>query len=173
MDQRMAPLRGLLDHLQRADYILLHQACSGPVAFDARGQASCRTSAGRTSQVAGARHVHGPVPLLRQPRHRNRALASYRRSKAVELGAGGRSYQQIADELGYANRGTVHRLVREALEAQQVQSVELLREVEVRRLDALQVGLWGSAMAGDTEAAQRLPENHPGADQGAGPCRAE
>ncbi len=32
-------------------------------------------------------------------------------------------------------------------------SVETLREVEVRRLDALQVGLWEAAMAGDVEAA--------------------
>jgi hypothetical protein len=92
------------------------------------------------------------LPVLRRGRHRNGALASYRRSKAVELAAGGRTYQQIADELGYANRGTVHRIVREALEAQQVQSVELLREVEVRRLDALQLGLWDAAMAGDIDA---------------------
>ena len=47
----------------------------------------------------------------------------------------------------------MHRIVREALEAQQVQSVELLREVEVRRLDALQVGLWDAAMSGDVDAA--------------------
>ena len=93
------------------------------------------------------------VPVLRRGRHRNRALATYRRTKAVETTAGGRIYEQIADELGYANRGTVHRIVREALEPQQLQSVEMLREVEVRRLDALQVGLWDAAMAGDVEAA--------------------
>lgn len=69
------------------------------------------------------------------------------------MAAGGRTYLQIADELGYASRGTVHRIVREALEAQQVQSVELLREVEVKRLDALQVALWDAAMSGDVEAA--------------------
>ena len=68
------------------------------------------------------------------------------------MAAGGRTYQQIADELGYANRGTVHRIVREVLEAQQAENVELLREVEVRRLDALQVALWDAAMAGDIDA---------------------
>lgn len=95
-----------------------------------------------------------PEPtLLRRGRHRNRALAAYRRSKAVELAAGGRTYQHIADHLGYANRGTVHRIVRVALEDRQVQSVERLREVEVRRLDALQSGLWDAAMSGDVEAA--------------------
>ncbi len=96
---------------------------------------------------------HRPQPVLRRGRHRNRALASYRRSRAVEMAAGGCTYQQIADELGYANRGTVHRLVRQALEAQQVESVELLRTVEVQRLDALQAALWPAAMAGDLEAA--------------------
>ncbi len=94
-----------------------------------------------------------PQPVLRRGRHRNRALASYRRSRAVEMAAGGCTYQQIADELGYANRGTVHRLVREAREAQQVDSVDLLRTLEVQRLDALQASLWPAALAGDVEAA--------------------
>jgi hypothetical protein len=94
--------------------------------------------------------VEPPPP--RSGRHRNRALASWRKNRAVELAASGRTYQQIADELGYANRGTVHRIVREALEAEQTESVDLLREVEVRRLDALQDGLWDAAMAGDIDA---------------------
>lgn len=96
---------------------------------------------------------HGTPPVLRRGRHRNRALASYRRSRAVEVAAGGCTYQQIADALGYANRGTVHRLVQEALEAQQVESIDLLRTLEVRRLDALQASLWSAAMTGDVEAA--------------------
>ncbi len=58
------------------------------------------------------------------------------------------------DELGYANRGTVHRLVREALEAQQAESVDLLRTVEVQRPDALQASLWPFALAGHGEAAK-------------------
>lgn len=52
--------------------------------------------------------------VLRQGRHRNRAPASHRRSR----GGDGRrrcTYQQIADELDYADHGTVHRFVREAL----------------------------------------------------------
>jgi len=65
----------------------------------------------------------------------------------------GATYQEAADELGYANRGTVHRIVQQSLAAHEVASVETLREVEVRRLDALQVGLWDAAEAGDVEAA--------------------
>ncbi len=78
----------------------------------------------------------------RRGRHRNRALAASRKNQAVRLAADGRTYQQIADELGYANRGTVHRLVRQALEAHQVDSVERLRQVEVNRLSTLQTSLW-------------------------------
>jgi hypothetical protein len=85
-------------------------------------------------------------------RHSNRVLASARKTRAVELKLQGLTYQQVADELGYANKGTVHRLVREALDAQQVQSVERLREVEVRRLDALQSGVWAAALSGDVDA---------------------
>jgi hypothetical protein len=91
------------------------------------------------------------LPAVRG-QHRNRALASARKSRAIELKLQGLTYQQVADELGYANKGTVHRLVREALDAQQAQGVERLREVEVRRLDALQRGLWDRAMSGDVDA---------------------
>lgn len=96
--------------------------------------------------------VPEPTLVLRRGRHRNRALATYRRTKAIEMATRGCTYQQIADELGYANRGTVHRLVRQTLEAQQAVGVEQLRQVEVQRLDALQTRLWDRAMAGDVEA---------------------
>lgn len=40
-----------------------------------------------------------------------------RHRKAVELKAQGKTNQQIAEELGYANRGTVSRVIRETLDA--------------------------------------------------------
>jgi len=90
---------------------------------------------------------------LRRGRHRNKALAAYRRTRAIEMVTHGATYQRVADELGYAHRGTVHRIVRQCLAAHEVASVETLRDVEVRRLDALQVGLWEAAMDGDIDAA--------------------
>ncbi len=39
----------------------------------------------------------------------------------MELATQGHAYQQIADELGYANRGTVHRIVQQALQAVQTE----------------------------------------------------
>jgi hypothetical protein len=64
----------------------------------------------------------------------------------------GSSYQAIADKLGYANRGTVYRLVKNALEDRQVESIDELRQLEADRLDALQVAIWEGAMSGDVRA---------------------
>jgi hypothetical protein len=86
-------------------------------------------------------------------RHRNRALAAARRAKAVELRAAGLTYDRIAIELGYANRGTVYRVVAEALRAQTLEAVGELRSLEVERLDYLQLAMWQRAMDGDVPSA--------------------
>lgn len=87
-------------------------------------------------------------------RHRNRALAAARRARAIELRAQGRTYEDIARELGYANRGTVCHIVSDALKARTDEAVDTLRSLEAQRLDALQAALWDKAMAGDVSAAQ-------------------
>jgi|GEM_PF-5232687 len=51
-----------------------------------------------------------PTTLPRvQGRHKNHMLATPRRTRAVALASRGLTYQAIAHELGYANRGTVPR----------------------------------------------------------------
>ncbi len=80
-------------------------------------------------------------------RRNNRPLAEWRKARAVELATQGYTYQQIADELGYANRGTVHRIVQQALQALQTENVDTLRALEVARLDALQQALWEPALS--------------------------
>ena len=60
----------------------------------------------------------GELPRV-SGRHRNRALAKARAVHAVELAAAGKTYASIADVLGYADRGTVHRIVRKELDAGQ------------------------------------------------------
>ena len=89
-------------------------------------------------------------------RHRNRALAAARRAKAVELRTTGLTYDQIAAELGYANRGTVYRVVSEALRTQTLEAVGELRSLEVERLDHVQLALWQKAMDGDVPSAIAL-----------------
>jgi hypothetical protein len=71
----------------------------------------------------------------------NRALAAARRARAVELRTAGLTYDRIAVELGYANRGTVYHVVSEALKAQTLEAVGELRNLEVERLDRLQLAL--------------------------------
>ena len=97
------------------------------------------TAAGRLPRVHG--------------QHRNRALSAARRARAVELRTQGLTYEQIAVRLGYANRGTVYRLVSEALKAQTVEAVGEHRSLEVERLDMLQVAVWRKAMEGDVSSA--------------------
>ena len=57
-------------------------------------------------------------------RHRTRALAADRRRHAVEMALTGHTYQAIADRLGYANRADGVQAVAEALEQQQVETVD-------------------------------------------------
>ena len=89
-------------------------------------------------------------------RHRNRALAAARRTRAVELRTQGWTYEQIADELGYANRGTVYAIVRKALAAQEADGAEQLRATEIERLNRLQKSLWPLAEAGDVAAVSEI-----------------
>lgn len=88
--------------------------------------------------------------------HRNRALASARQAKAVELTTEGRTYREIADELGYAYHGIVHRIRHQALAHDRVEAVENLQQLESARLDALQAAIWDKAMNGDAAAAQAV-----------------
>ena len=88
--------------------------------------------------------------------HRNKALAALRRQRAIELKAQGRTYQQVADELGYANRGTVCRLVNQALATRVDQTAEEYLTYECDRLNALQASLWDRAMSGDVRAVQAV-----------------
>ncbi len=86
--------------------------------------------------------------------HRNHALAAARRARAIELISQGLPYEQVADELGYANKGTVHRLVHQALARETSRAAQQLQRVEAARLDALQVAIWDQATSGDVNAAR-------------------
>ncbi|GAA5031806.1 hypothetical protein GCM10023258_30290 [Terrabacter aeriphilus] len=99
--------------------------------------------------------VPAAIPLV-SGRHRNRALASARQARAVQLATEGLTYQEIADELGYANRGTVHHIVHDALARDRTDAVENHQHLELARLDALQAALWDKAMSGDVEAAREV-----------------
>ena len=85
--------------------------------------------------------------------HRNKALAQWRKARAVELAINGASYGAIAVEVGYTHRGTAYKAVHKALTERVTVGVDQWRRLEFDRLDALQAALWPQAMAGDTAAA--------------------
>ncbi len=91
------------------------------------------------------------TPGPSRPRKRNRPLAAHRKAKAVELAVQGHTNASIAREVGYANRGTAYRVVRQALDERVADNVDELRATEVARLDTP----GGSVAGGDGRATSR------------------
>lgn len=82
----------------------------------------------------------------------DKALAEYRKARAVELRLAGMEYAEIAREVGYANKGTAWKAANGALRERTDQMADEYLETELARLDALQAASWEDAMAGDTTA---------------------
>jgi hypothetical protein len=82
-----------------------------------------------------------------------RAKVLNKQDKAVRLLREGKSYDEIAKILGYANRGSAWRLVQNALRDTVTTDVEEHRAIELHRLDALQHAHWDQACDGDIGAA--------------------
>jgi hypothetical protein len=73
----------------------------------------------------------------------------------MELALAGLSYDDIAEQVGYTNRGTAWRAVQHALRERTLQAVDEHREMELARLDALQAAHWEAAVSGsDLKAAE-------------------
>lgn len=84
--------------------------------------------------------------------------AKERQAQALELRLAGATYEAIADRLGYANKGGAHKAVQAALEDRLTLSSTDGEDlaVELARLDAILVGLWGTARRGDLQAIDRV-----------------
>jgi hypothetical protein len=81
------------------------------------------------------------------------AQARWKRVRAVELAVEGKSYAEIARQVGFSHRGSAHRAVTKALAEREVHAVEALRQVELDRLDQLHRSYWSAAVDGDRYAA--------------------
>ena len=82
-----------------------------------------------------------------------KTLAKWRRARCVELALAGHSYDEIAMEVGYQNRGTAWRAVQDSLNSRIAEAVTEYRELELARLDALQAAHWPQAVAGSVRSA--------------------
>lgn len=82
------------------------------------------------------------------------AVTAKRKADAVALALSGMSYGQIAERVGYADRGAAWRAVMSVLRENVPANVDELRAVEGARLDALLTAYFARAMRGDLRAAE-------------------
>ncbi len=88
-----------------------------------------------------------------------RAATAARRERAIALRLAGVEWAVIADRLGYAGKGAAQKDVTRAMEksvAAARESADVLRRIELERLDRISVGLWKPGTSGDTKAAETL-----------------
>lgn len=86
---------------------------------------------------------------------KNQSLALHRRSEAVRHFKNGCTFAQIAEKVGYAHRGTAHKVVTAALKDRIVEDIDEHRRLEVDRLDALQCEMW-DIVSGPAPVSQRM-----------------
>ena len=84
-----------------------------------------------------------------------RATAAEKRKQALELRRAGWGYQEIADEVGWANKGTAYTQVQKAIKEITRESAKELLELELERLDDLFSGLYEAARNGDNFSVDR------------------
>lgn len=86
----------------------------------------------------------------------SRAVAAVKRTRVVEAVADGATYEQAAKLAGYATRSGAYKAFWKAVDGREADAVDEHRALELARLDALQVGLWERAEAGDVKAVNAV-----------------
>lgn len=75
-----------------------------------------------------------------------------KQARAMELRKAGCSFQEIADELGYASPSGAYEAVKAALDRTLREPAEALRTIELERLDTMWTAVWENALAGDLDS---------------------
>ena len=92
------------------------------------------------------------------PRSQRRIEAKERALKALELRKKGVRYEQIAQQLGYSNRGNAHKAVMKELDLLAKECLEeasKVRDLELQRLDALYLVAYAEVEEGNVPAIDR------------------
>jgi hypothetical protein len=92
------------------------------------------------------------------PTAQRRIEAKERALKALELRKKGVRYEQIAQQLGYSNRGNAHKAVMKELKLLAKECLEeaaQVRDLELQRLDALYLKAWEAVEEGDLPSIDR------------------
>jgi transposase len=77
-----------------------------------------------------------------------------RERKAVDLVLSGASYEQVAEQCGYTNKGTAWHAVHRLLAREDAEGAEQLRNVQGAQIERLLQANWQYALAGDLKAGQ-------------------
>jgi hypothetical protein len=96
----------------------------------------------------GKHSGHSPTSI------RGLAVAEKRR-KALDLRKAGASFDSIAQELGYKNRGAAYKAIMAVLKLMQREPAAEVRKLELERLDRLFLVVWPLALKGDMKAVDR------------------
>lgn len=79
-----------------------------------------------------------------------------REKRVLELRRAGVTFDAIAEQLAFADRGAAYKAFTRALARTLQQPAAELRELELDRLDRLQAAVWAAAMRGDLKAIDRI-----------------
>ncbi len=83
----------------------------------------------------------------------SKATAAEKRKQALDLRRAGWTFDDIAEAVGYANKGSASRAVKQALADITRESATELLELELTRLDDMFAGLYEKARSGDDHFA--------------------
>lgn len=89
------------------------------------------------NQVTGATGSGGSTERDRHGRYARQMDTVMRDAQALRLRARGMTYQQIADEMGYAEKGAAYKAVQRGMEEIIGEAAAEVRALEVARLDAM------------------------------------
>lgn len=95
--------------------------------------------------------------------HKPRRLSTTarREQQVLKLRAKGLGFDQIAAQLGYANRSSAHKAYKRALAARGEQLTdEEARELELHRLELMHAAVWPAASRGDLAAVREAARLH-------------
>lgn len=85
-----------------------------------------------------------------------RIEAAEKRRRALQLRKAGATFDQIAEQVGYDNKGNAYRAVNQELADLPKEDAAELRDLEMARLDSLLTAMWPKAIGGNGWAVDRV-----------------
>ena len=87
---------------------------------------------------------------------RKQAESREKRRQALELRKAGVEYERIAQQVGYNSKQAVYAAVKAALKDITREPAQEVKDLELARLDAVQLSIWNQVRSGDLQAIDRF-----------------